>query len=416
MMRRHWRGLPILGILAAVGCNPPPDKTENGPPELPTVTVTVAPVEIKPVRRTVATVGTLNGYDQVILAPKVGGRIARIRVDVGDRVAPGEVLLELDPVDMRNEVDRAKRALELELAKLDLPLLVSKEDFKPETVPAVIRAQATWFNAEREYKRVQSTAGASDRELRAAETEFKLAAANKSVALSEANAGLTAAWLKKDELDNALQRLADCVLRTPEPTGWAAWAAALGTAGTPIRYAVYQRLVSEGMMAQAMPLTESFKLVLDFVLKLRVAVPERYSGEITIGRPAEVRVDAFPDKVFLGSIVRMNPTIDPFNRTFQVEIQLANLDGRLKSGGFARAELLARVDPAVKTVPLAALLSYAGVTKVFVIENAKARAIVVKTGARDKDWAEVIGPIPDGAVVATSGFSQMVDGSPVIVR
>jgi len=364
----------------------------------------------------VATVGTLNGYDQIILAPKVGGRIQRVRADVGDRVSPGEVLLEIDPTDMRNEVDRAKRGLDLELAKLDLPKLVTKEDFKPEAVPAVIRAQASWSNADREYKRLQGTSGATDRELRATETDLKLATANKSVALSEANAGLTAAWLRKDELDNAQQRLADCVLRVPEPTGWMAWSATVGTAATPIRYAVAQRLVSEGMMAQSMPSTESFKLVLDFVLKLRVAVPERYSRDITIGKPAEVRVDAFPDKAFVGQIVRMNPTIDSLNRTFIVEIQIANLDGTLKSGGFARAELLARVDPKVKTVPLAALLSYAGVTKVFVIENNKARAIVVKTGVREKDWAEVIGPIPEGAVVATSGFSQMVDGSPVVVR
>jgi len=413
MKRRISAFLPLL---ASLGCNPPPPENA-GPVELPTVSVTVAPVEVRPVRRTVSTVGTLHGYDQVVLSPKVGGRISRVIVDVGDRVGPGDVLLEIDPTDVRNEVDRARRSLDLELARLDLPKLVTKQEFDPEKVPAVVRAHAALASADREYKRFQSTAGASaDREKQAAETDLKLATAAKSVALSEAYAGLSAAWLKQDELANAEQRLADCTLRAPEPTGWLAWSAALGPAATPIRYAVYQRLVSEGMMAQTTPSTEALKLVLDFVLKLRVAVPERFVGEVVLGRTAEVRVDAFPEKVFPGKIVRVNPVVDTLNRTFTVEIQIANLDGRLKPGGFARAELLARTDPAVKTVPVASLISYAGVTKVFVIDRDKARAVVVKTGVRDKDWVEVLGPIPDGAVVATSGFSQLADGSPVVVR
>ena len=62
------------------------------------------------------------------------------------------------------------------------------------------------------------------------------------------------------------------------------------------------------------------------------------------------------------------------------------------------------------------MVSFAGVNKVFVIENSKARAVEVTLGTRDKDWVEVIGKIPSGSAVATSGHSQLVDGSPVKVR
>ena len=44
------------------------------------------------------------------------------------------------------------------------------------------------------------------------------------------------------------------------------------------------------------------------------------------------------------------------------------------------------------------------------------RTIEIKLGVRDKDWVEVIGTVPSGAKVVTSGFSQLVDGSAIRVR
>ena len=46
-------------------------------------------------------VGTLYPFEDVTLAPKVGGRVLRVFKDVGDRVGPGEPLMELDPVEYR---------------------------------------------------------------------------------------------------------------------------------------------------------------------------------------------------------------------------------------------------------------------------------------------------------------------------
>ena len=70
----------------------------------------------------------------------------------------------------------------------------------------------------------------------------------------------------------------------------------------------------------------------------------------------------------------------------------------------------------MRTVPPEAIVTFAGVTKVFVIENGKAQAVEVKLGTRDREWVELLGEIPAGAIVATSGFSLLVDGSPIKVR
>jgi multidrug efflux pump subunit AcrA (membrane-fusion protein) len=88
----------------------------------------------------------------------------------------------------------------------------------------------------------------------------------------------------------------------------------------------------------------------------------------------------------------------------------------LRCGGFAKAAIRVRTDPAVKTVPPYAIVTFAGVTKLFVAEAGKAKPIPVEIGTRDKDWTEVIGDVPADAVVITSGLSQLVDGSPIKVR
>lgn len=412
--RRRW--LWLLLPLAAAGCGPHGTAPTEAAKELPTVTVTAAPVTARAVRRAVTAVGTLQGYDEVTLAPKVGGRVKAVPVDLGDVVLPGQVLLEIDPVDAAKEADRARRALDLELAKLDLPKLLAKEQFKPEDVPAVRKAQAALDSAEREFERTRRLTGASDREVRAAETDLHVARATRNLALSEANAGLTAAWLRKDELDAAENRLADCTLRAPVPTGWHAWAAAVGPAFTPLRYSVARKLVAEGEMVNSTPTTNAFLLVIDRALKVPLPIPERHAAEVGVGLPVEVRVDAYPNRAFPGVVYRVSPVVDPQNRVFYAVAAVPNLDGKLMAGAFARATVLTRTDPAVPTVPPEAVVTFAGVTKVFVIESGKAKAVEVKVGTRDREWVELIGEIPAGAQVATSGFSQLVDGSPVKLR
>lgn len=411
------RALAAVGLAILAGCGPKGDTKTTGPSgELPTVTVTAAPVTARPLQRTVDAVGTLAGYEETTIAPKVSGRVLAAYYDLGDVVLPGTVLLELDPIDHLNEVDRARRALDLELARLALPELRTKSQFRIEDVPAVRKAQYALENAQKEHDRVTSLGGASGRERDAAITDLRLAQATKSLALAEANAGLTAAWLRRDELGAAELRLADCTLRAPFPSLCAAWAAIVTPGFTPFRYSVARKLVSEGEVVQSQPKTDAYQLVIDRALKLPVGVPEKFVGEVRLGQPVEVRVDAFPGRVFPGVVYRISATVDPVNRTFYPVVAIMNLDRELKAGGFARASILTRIDPAVKTVPPAAVVTFAGVNKVFVIEGGRAKAVEVRLGTRDKDWVEVIGELTAGATVATSGHSQLVDGSPVKLR
>jgi RND family efflux transporter MFP subunit len=410
----------FAAVLAAGCARPEAAVTSSAEPQ--PVVVTTAPVETRPIQRTVTAVGTFYGNDEVALAVKVDGRVKRVRFEAGATVKPGDVLLELEDTDYRLSVEEMKRGLEAELAKLGLDHFPAGE-LDIDAVPAVARASFTLLNAARKHERaksLRSTGGMSKDDFEQCETDFKVAQAMKLEAVTNARATLANARSRKAALDTAEQKLLDTRLIVPTPLLTVA-----ADRKQSVEYVIAERMVTEGEMVRSQPVTNAFRLVMDQPLKLRANVPERYFGEVKAGQKAQLRVEAYPDEAFEGSVTLVRPTVDPVSRTFMVEILVPNEPRRLKAGGFAKAAVLTHVDPAAVTVPVEAVVSFAGVNKVFVVGGGKVKAVEVKTGVegnevlpggRVKRWVEVAGELSIGAAVVTSGHSQLVDGTAVKVR
>lgn len=413
------RFVPLVLVLAVPACAPKAEPTGTKSEPVP-VPVTVA--EQKPValRRAVPVTGTLAPFEDVVLAPKVSGRVLRVLRDVGDRVGPGEALMELDATEFRLAVEQARPAFESELRKLklrELPTTDAEFEKLLPTVDSVAEARANLKLAESDFERTQKEANSgvgSKQLLDQCANRVTVASVRVQVAETDARVTLANARRLKAALDDAERRLADTKLTAPVPDEWAKWQQELGPTGTPLKYAVAQKMVSAGEMVQSMPVTNCYRLVVDHLLKLNAAVPEQHAPEIALGQTVELRVLAHPKATFTGVVARINPTVDVATRTFGVVIAVRNGDGKLKAGGFATAEVLTRTET-VTTIPNEALVQFAGTLKVFVTDGDRARAVDVTVGTRDKDWVEVHG-LPAGAKVITSGQSQLVDGSPVRVK
>jgi RND family efflux transporter MFP subunit len=166
----------------------------------------------------------------------------------------------------------------------------------------------------------------------------------------------------------------------------------------------------------ARPGSAVFELVLDHDLKMRPRVPERFLGEIRVEQSVEVRVDAYPDRAFAGRVSRLHPTVDPASRTFEIEVLVPNPERLLRAGGFAKAEILTRRDARALAIPIEALVTYAGVNKVFAVRDGRAVAVEVSPGVRGRGWLEVTGALEAGTPVVTSGQTRLADGTPVEVR
>jgi RND family efflux transporter MFP subunit len=231
-------------------------------------------------------------------------------------------------------------------------------------------------------------------------------------AIVTARATLASALSSKVALDVAQQTLNDMTVRAPVPSSLPKGLETVGDG--PVRYAVVRRPVHEGQMVKEGEAL--FDLVIQNPLRLWANVPERFTPEIQVGQTVRVQVGSRPNETFPGRVARINPSVDPVNRTFQVEALVPNAKGLLRPGGFAKATILTKSDSEAAVVPMESVVKYAGVTKIFVVENKLARAIPVETRLEGKDWLEVIGNLPSRAKVVTSGQAMLADGTPVEIR
>ena len=135
-----------------------------------------------------------------------------------------------------------------------------------------------------------------------------------------------------------------------------------------------------------------------------------------MGLAVEVRVEAYPNKVFPGKVARINPTVDPQSRSFDVEAHVLNPDHRLKHGGFAKAEVIVGTADKALTVPLEAVTRFAGVSKVFTVRGEVANEVEIAIGTQGPGWVEALGGLQAGDVVVTSGQSKLANGARVTVR
>jgi membrane fusion protein (multidrug efflux system) len=184
---------------------------------------------------------------------------------------------------------------------------------------------------------------------------------------------------------------------------------------SPISGAVAKRFVSVGEYVH--PGSQLFALVAEDPLKLRGDVPERFANELQVGQSVQVHVDAFPDRPFTGQVARISPASNPENRSVAVEALVANRDRALKPGFFANAAIVTRTDDRALMIPQEALITFAGVTKLFVVKDGAAYERQVRVGRRGSagmvEISEGLGP---DEVVVTSGLTKLENGIAVSVK
>jgi len=379
------------------------------------VAVTVAKVELQSIQRTVDVVGSFEGFEELTVTPKVDGRVVRIHCDVGDIVRPGDVLMEIDQTDYQLAVEEARKKIETELAKDGLSALPGP-GFDIMKLPTVVRSVNQYRNATLKFTRTDSLYKqkiATKEEWDQVFTDNEVAKATVEQVKIEAQTNIAKAREQAAILDTAQQRLRDTKVEVPMPS---AAISKLARSPREVEYAVSERMISEGEMATHTNPKGVFRLVIDKLLKYKAAVPESYTGQVKIGQKVNLRTEAYQDKVFEGTISRVNPTVDRLSRTFQVEVLVSNAARELKPGGFAKASILTRIETQAKTVPVEALVTAVGTTKIFVVADGNAHAVEVKTGVAERKWVEITSELDINSQVITSGQNQLAEGTKVKIR
>jgi membrane fusion protein, multidrug efflux system len=359
--------------------------------------VRVETAQVRDVRRQVDVVGTLAATEDVVVSAEVGGRVSRLVRDLGDRVDTGGPLVELDQEKLRYRVDAQRAALDQARAKYgaasdsELPAL--------ERTPDVQRTTASLADAKQQLERAESLASRkliAQSDLDQARTRFETARAAREAALASAR------QLRADiEAQTAALKLAERDLRE-------------STIRAPFDGYVAERLVSLGQLVQ--PQTAIMRIVRLDPLKLTAEVPEKFAPWVMAGREVSLRVDAYPDRVVTGRIVRVSPSVNMKSRAFAIEGAIPNGDGRLKPGTFARVQIATdHLDRAV-TIPAAAVQSRYGTNRVFVLRGDQLAGREVVLGDRLGDRVEVAQGLEAGTTIVAGDVEQLTDGMRVSVN
>jgi multidrug efflux pump subunit AcrA (membrane-fusion protein) len=387
--------VPLAAALA--GCSQPAKGAEGSTPERPAKTVDTEPVRRESVNRTVNITGTLAAENEVTVSSQAEGVVSRILADLGDRVATGQLLVELDREKLQYNLDQQKAALARSLARYG----ASEPGRLPpiDQTPDVKRAAAELNQAKRGFDRASELSKRqllslqalddADAALRTKQAEYDAALQNAKNMAADIDASNAAARL-------AERQLRDASIRAPFD-GY-----------------VQQRMVSLGeLVKEQMPVMQIVRVD---PLKVIAEIPEGLAPFVQSGQPVDLQVDAYPDRPFSGKVSRISPAVNQQTRAFPFEALVPNAQALLKPGTFVRVKLTTNHVEELLTLPYAALQYRYGVNRAFVVTGDTLVGRELTVGDRLGDRIEVLGGVKAGDVVAMTDVDNLTDGMKVAPR
>lgn len=357
--------------------------------------VKTARVEEMPFGNTVTVTGTLAAQDQATVSVKVPGRLRSIAVDLGSPVRRGQNIAQVETQDYQLRVQQAMAALQQVRARLGLAPDGGSDRVDPEQTGTVRQARAVMEEARVSRQRAVTLVeqGVIARaEYDSADAAYKVALSRYQDAIEEIRNRQALLAQRRSELDLARQQLNDTSVFAP------------------FDGVVEEKRASIGeYLAAGAPVVTIVRVN---PLRFRAEVSEREAPSVRAGQNVRVTVEG-DARAYAGRIVRLSPTITEQSRVLIVEAEIAN-NGSLRPGSFARADIVTSDTSMAAVVPTNAIVTFAGIEKVILVEGGKAREKPITTGRRMSDWTEIVAGVKVGeAVVIDPGNLQ--SGQPVNV-
>lgn len=364
--RKRWVVLASVAVLAVAGALAATQggrvlkfgakaEEKKAPPPLAFAAADI--VRLTPHKLTVelSMPGSLQAVTQATVRSKLSAEVRRIAVREGDRVAAGQAIVEFDTAQLRNQL--AERQATLESARATLAQTERTRAANAQLVKQSFISQNAFDTADDAYRAQAAAVEAA------------------------------AAQLAQTRL-----QLTDAVVRSP------------------IAGFVARRHVQPGeKVAFDAPLLHIVDLA---QLEVQVQAPVADVSQIAQGAQVDVEVEGLPGRVYKGRVDRINPTAEAGSRMIHLYVTLANDDGLLRGGMFARAKLLSGAAAPVPALPIAAVQDDRGQPFVWVIADGRLARRLVTTGLRDEraQRIEITSGLAGDEQVIGSKFDNLREG------
>lgn len=331
-------------------------------------------VERGDLRETAAATGKIEPHVQVEVKSRTSGEVVEILVKEGDTVSAGQVLVKLDPTDAQRDLESAKVALEK--AKADLSAAEA----------SVTVAQLEHNNKKGDEALAKKSAdlglGTADA-VRTTGATTKVAAANIGLKSAQVTASKTNLKTAQIAVEDAETRLKETTIYAP-------------IAGTVLDIPVEKGTIVSSALTNMSGGTSVLTLADLSDLRVIGAIDEAQIGKVSVGQTVEIRVDAYPDRVFEGKVDRVSPLGKEVSSivTFDVEIIVVDKNkALLRSGMSADLEIVTSELKGVLLVPLLSIET-SGRSRFVRLANGEQRPI--KTGTTDGTRMVVLEGVDEG--------------------
>jgi HlyD family secretion protein len=369
-------GFVLLGLVLVVGIGGV--VLRGGPGAVEVSAAKVARADIKP---TLFGIGVVEARRNILIGPTSAGRVARVLVEPGERVEAGQLLAEMDPIDLGDRLSASRHAL---TRAKSAQTVTQAQSLEAESRLDTADASAKRYASLRERGFISAEAERSKgHEARAAEAGLRASRANiDSAGADAARLGAEAGALEK--------QLANIRLRAP-------------VAGL-----VISREMEPGSTAVAgqavlrVAETESFWL--------RVRIDQSRSAGLAIGLLASITLRSRPGETFTGKLARIEQVSDAVTEERVVMVSFDALPSGLTLNEMGEVSLNLPARGQVLMLPPAALVRQSGKPGVFVIEAGRAKFRAVKIGMRTEMGVEVLDGLAEGDTVVTQRAKPLTDG------
>lgn len=370
---------------------------------------------VAPLTETLEYGGTITPGYQLVVTPKISGKLEAMFVEEGDAVTKEQPLARLDDEVVRLQRDQAYAAWQAAEAQYQKALRGVRAEELANTRALVDKAEKDLEVARTSLDRTERLYEAgtiSKAKLEEAQNAFRAAStevenARRSLDLMEEGASEEDRAMARANAEAAEKqyRLADLQL-------------SYATVAAPVSGTVAKVMAEEGSMVGTT--TALVALVDDTRITAEVAVPEVHYGRLA-NREGElsalVSPVAYPDHApFRGTVAGVSPVVDPMSRTFEVDVAVENSEGLLRAGMYVNVEILVRRLEQAVTVPSHAVVLRGGQHVVFTVEpgnSMHAKMVPVVLGLREGDRVQITSGVSPDVPVVLEGNAFLEDGQQV---
>ncbi|MDE3017686.1 MAG: efflux RND transporter periplasmic adaptor subunit [Nitrospirota bacterium] len=318
---------------------------------------------------------------QINVFSRVDGYIAKFHVDEGDYVRANQLLVEIDHTDYIHAVNRAKA--NLASAKADVLRQEANIRNARLTLDRMQRLIKDQFVSQQDFDNAQVNYDMAVAQIESVHAQVK----QMEVALQQAETNLTYSYIRAPFAGYVAERTLD--------TG------AYVTGST----------ASTSTTARGILTLHSIGTV-----RTMIEVVEKDVPSIKMGQKAEVRAEAYPNRVFTGQVTRIVQALNRGTRTMTVEVDLPNPDLALKGGMFARVEILVGMHPNAIQIPIDALTKLEEAQYVYVVRDGKTHQVPVEVGVRSGNMIEITKGLTGTEQLVVSGKDLVGEGTTVQTR